>query len=324
MRIPHNFFLSHDSVDKEVAEIVARTLSRVSLMQVSPWFSSDQSPSGGLKPGNIWFNEILQKLKESKALVVLLTPNSITRPWIYFEAGIAQALTHEIIPVCLGIMRDSVNPPLGMYQCYQLTDYRSFKEFVGKVLEKFNIAFDEEMTKPVLQGALSELGQIKFNENSKPLVISDISVQLNELKNHLDKRLVDFMSGVSTSNGANESLSIVSRNEAKSQDFHTIGFVVDFPSLKSKLLVEIHRDYSVQDVLDSLFMLLKDHLKPYTYMEEWILFDQFSGKRMIMREIAHQIPARFIFKSGSEWRAMKIKEEYKASDSKKGILRRRT
>jgi hypothetical protein len=73
----HKFFISHYSGDKHVAELFSNALRRITLEQISPWYSSDTASEGGLKPGDIWFNQILSKITQSKAVVSLLTPNSI-------------------------------------------------------------------------------------------------------------------------------------------------------------------------------------------------------------------------------------------------------
>jgi len=53
--------------------------------------------------------------------------------------------------VCVGIdSQTSVPYPLGMYQTYQLVDYDSVKRFAEKLLGKYEVSFDEEMSKPVL------------------------------------------------------------------------------------------------------------------------------------------------------------------------------
>ncbi|WP_421799592.1 toll/interleukin-1 receptor domain-containing protein [Haliscomenobacter sp.] len=312
----HNFFLSHYSRDKEIAEIIANALNRISLRQIMPWYSSDSSESGGLKPGNIWFTEILGKINQSRALVAVLTPNSIGRPWIYFESGIAQSLENcEIIPVCVGIIRDNIHPPLGMYQCYQLTDYRSLKEFIGKLLAKFEITFDEEMSKPVLEKAISDLAKVEFKEEGKTEEKSiDIQELLTDLKSHIDKRFVDMLDRQS-----NWSLdkSIAQNEEVAFEEIiYTITIIVNFPEYKGKRFLEVRIDDTVQDVLNSMYFLLKEYIEPFTYMEKWVLKNPKNNQRMILREIGRMVPAKHIFKQEIEWEAIKLKEEYKASSSK--------
>src|SRR5689334_15402317 len=93
-------FLSHDHRDKALAQVIARTLSRITLNQLEVWFSSDTSPSGGIPPGKMWFSEIKSQLDCSKALLALLTPNSLTRMgWLLFESGLAVANVNcDVVP----------------------------------------------------------------------------------------------------------------------------------------------------------------------------------------------------------------------------------
>jgi TIR domain-containing protein len=136
--VPHQLFLSHDTRDRERAAILARMISRVSLGQIAVWHSSDQSASGGLVPGHVWLDEIRNRLEASKAVVVLLTPTSLSRPWILFESGFGAAQKHcDVIPVCVGVDRLGDVPfPLAMYQSYQLSDYESLKRFTEKLTRK--------------------------------------------------------------------------------------------------------------------------------------------------------------------------------------------
>ena len=314
----HNFFLSHFSGDKEVAEVIASVLHRISVRQLAPWYSSDSSSDGGLKPGNIWFNEILSKIVQSKALVAVLTPNSIGRPWIYFESGIGQALEHcEVIPVCVSVKRDSILPPLGMYQCYQLTDYKSLKEFVGKLLKKFDIYFDEEMSKPILEKALTEISKFSFdNDNKGDSKAVDFNQVLSELKSHIDKRFIDLLeSQLPAYSTGNKMLATNDVGYAETLTY-TITIHVNFPEYKGKQFLEVRMGETVQDVLNNMYFLLSKYIKPFTYMESWILRNPSDGQRMVLREIGDLVPAKYVFKQDIEWEAIKIKEEYKASSSK--------
>jgi hypothetical protein len=317
----HKFFLSHFSEDKQIAEIISKLLRRLSLQQLLPWYSSDAAGDGGLRPGNIWFNEILERITESKALIAILTPNSIDRPWIYFESGIAQALNNcELIPVSLNVKRDNIAPPLGMYQCYQLTDYNSLMEFTGKLLNKFGVVFDEEMSRPVLMAAIKELSLIEFSkkvENSNS--IPGIDEALSALKNHIDKRFIDLLDQRAEHRKENDLPSSNKEVTANESIIYTATINVNFPEFKGEKFVEIRPGTSVQDVLDNLYGLLGRYLHPYTYMENWILINPKNKQRMILREIGKLVPARYVFRPEITWEAIKISSEYKASSSAKLI-----
>ncbi len=312
----HNFFLSHYSKDENVAKIIAKTLSMITVDQIAPWYSSDSSETGGLKAGGIWFNEILSKIQQSKVVVIILTPNSINKPWLYFESGMAQSLENcEVIPVCVGTKRDNILPPLGMYQCYQLTDYKSIKEFFGKLLAKFDITLYEEMAKKILENAITELSKINFENTESENKTSNIDERISELKTHIDKRFLELLEK-NSSNHTNYNEEDILENESKLDVIYTITLNIKFPEFKGKQYLEIRSHDTVQDVLNNMYFLLRDYISPFTYMEKWILKHPKTEQRLVIREIAKMIPAKFVFHSDIEWEAIKLKEEYKASDSK--------
>ena len=123
-------FLSHDHDDKEIANEIANTIDRITLGQIKVWFSSDNSPFGGMKPG-VWFDQLRERLSQSDAILVLLTPKSIDKKWLYFESGYGASIPScEVIPLAVGIKDFNGIPfPLALYQAYLLVDFTSYKNF---------------------------------------------------------------------------------------------------------------------------------------------------------------------------------------------------
>jgi PAS domain S-box-containing protein len=151
-------FLSHDSRDGKLAKVVAETVSRVSLKQIEMWYSSDSSSFGGLKPGQVWINEIKEQMLVSRAILILLTPHSLYRPWMYFESGFGfHNQNCQVIPLCVGISRLAVPNPLAIFQCYELNDYELLTQFCRKLFSQFQVSFDEEMALPILRTASSTI-----------------------------------------------------------------------------------------------------------------------------------------------------------------------
>jgi len=324
----HKFFISHYGGDKNIAELFSNALRRITLEQISPWFSSDDNRSGGLKPGDIWFNQILEKIIQSKAVVSLLTPNSIGRPWIYFESGIGQALNDcEVIPICIGVKRDEILPPLGLYQCYQLNDYRSVVEFFSKLLNLFGVKFDEEMSKIVIEKFVSDISTITFNaENSKKEGKETIEKIIENLKNHMDKRFLEIIEKPAYKIiGDNLNLKI---SESKIQQIEnpiegsfSVSFDIDFPKFNNNnLYIDIRQDDTVMDITNTLYFMLKEHIQPFTYLEEWIIIEYGTDKHVVIREIADKIPAKAIFRPNTKWKIIKLDKPYNACDSHERLI----
>ena len=110
-------FISHDSRDKKLAEAFEALLQDVSA-GVLMFFRSTDNKRGGIPFGKPWFDEIMQKLSASTRVVALLTERSYNRPWILFEAGVANGKTIPVIALSVGMpVKDAVeNSPLAHVQ----------------------------------------------------------------------------------------------------------------------------------------------------------------------------------------------------------------
>lgn len=307
----HRLFLSHDSSDHNRAEILARAINRITLNQLIVWHSSDCSGGGGLKPGNVWLDEIRTRLSQSRAVVVLLTKRSLSKPWVLFESGFGAANPQcDVIPVCVGIDSLSDVPfPLAMYQAYQLSDYASLKRFTEKLLNSYEISFDEEMAKPVLVETIKLL--VKEDSEAEKAVQSShpdrSSMQdaVVEIKEHLDKRLIGLLS----------SGLIASGDSATSGGWYSVPIEIDFPNLQTTQHLEIGRETSLQEVLDNVYQMLNDIVEPFTYMKDWIIKEVHSRKNMVVREVANWIPATAIFTESRRWKVIPLTQPYSPEDS---------
>ena len=93
-------FISHDSRDADLAQEFANLLSDASGGMLKSFRSSDAMGNGGIPYGAAWYNVIMSKLNDATDVVALLTPNSIDRPWILYEAGVAKG---KIIALVIGL-----------------------------------------------------------------------------------------------------------------------------------------------------------------------------------------------------------------------------
>ncbi|HXQ36466.1 MAG TPA: PAS domain S-box protein [Anaerolineales bacterium] len=160
-------FLSHAGSDKKIAKLLAETLSRISLRQISIWFSSDPSAAGGIKPGQVWMEEIKTQLVASQVTLVLLTPNSLDRPWLYFESGYGFSNRKgQVIPLCLGMEHSQVPLPLAIFQCFEINTFESFTHFCKKLFALLHIRFDEEMSASILHEAVNDLVSASTQANA--------------------------------------------------------------------------------------------------------------------------------------------------------------
>ena len=96
-------FISHDTRDADLAEAFSRLLGSVSAGVLKSFRSSDRRGGQGIEYGVEWFPEIMEKLSRSSDVVCLLTPRSVDRPWILYEAGVAKGkLDSPVLGLVLG------------------------------------------------------------------------------------------------------------------------------------------------------------------------------------------------------------------------------
>ena len=111
-------FLSHTSRDKEIAAALKGLIAAVFGGAVEVSFSSDQEAGAGVMAGVAWRRWINKEIREADQMHVLLTPNSLGRPWILWESGVAAGVSigspdaGKVIPVLFGLSPDDVPSPL--------------------------------------------------------------------------------------------------------------------------------------------------------------------------------------------------------------------
>lgn len=302
-------FLSHDHRDRQIAKVMARLLSRITLQQLEVWFSSDASPTGGVQVGSVWLDTIRTELCSCKAILTLLTPNSVARPWLLFESGFGAAMPEcEVIPISVGIdsLRD-IPFPLAMYQCYQLSDYESLRNFLERVLSRYGVVFDEELAQNMLTAAISELAShlrsLKKQDAKPAITLKDVSL---EIRDHIDRRLLEL-------SGRLEGERRVDGREDPA--LYSVPMDLKIPNREMRHYVSIHQSTLVQDVMDNIYFILQPEVAPFKYLETWIMREVKSEKLLVIREVSDWVPARFVFRPESVWEAVPLEEPYKPEKS---------
>jgi hypothetical protein len=145
-----SIFVSHSHADRELANALGDLVDAVFSGLVVAFTSSDPGPTGGLMPGDEWFARIHTRLREAEAVWVLATPQSITRPWIYWEAGTGRALCPgSVVVVRVGLQANGVPSPLSAFQSYD--GLSSGDDGIGVMLNKVAAQIGMKLA-PVLVG----------------------------------------------------------------------------------------------------------------------------------------------------------------------------
>jgi hypothetical protein len=268
-------------------------IQRITLDQLTVWHSSGAG-GGGIRPGAVWLDERRAKLKESLAVITLLTPNSLRTPWLLFESGFGAASDQcEIIPICIGIdQMDTVPFPLAIYQCYFLSDYDSVKAFCRKLLVRHNIRFDEEMAKPLIRKAIGELVKARWNNTTAAVSnVPDLATLRDELKSHIDRRFLDIFNHSSDRQNMKSGRTVFVS--------YTVPMFLDFPGLGSTNHLQIEEFTTIQSVTNSVCAMVYDYVGDHSYLEKWIIKEQKTGRNLVIREFQSKIAAHPIMRPGT-------------------------
>jgi hypothetical protein len=132
-------FFSHASTDKTVAHILKQEIEAVFGDGVEVFVSSIP---GSIEPGSDWLDGIQKKLNDATIVIVLITPISIHRPWIWFEIGASWLKMIEkernIYPLCAPeIDLGTLPEPLSRLQASSLGKTEDIKSFFKSLRDVF-------------------------------------------------------------------------------------------------------------------------------------------------------------------------------------------
>jgi hypothetical protein len=97
-RRSYDVFLSYSSASQPW---VRKFTDALTASGVSAWFDAHE-----ILPGERWQAQIEKALRQSRVLILVLSPESVQRPWTFFELGAALADGKRIVPV----LSDDVDP----------------------------------------------------------------------------------------------------------------------------------------------------------------------------------------------------------------------
>jgi hypothetical protein len=132
-------FISHAASDAEFANAVKQEIEKVFANGVNVFCTS--SP-GAIPVGKDWLSDVEEKLGVAQAIIVIITPVSIERPWVWFEVGAtwAKGRTGEcrIYPLCAAeIDLSNVPSPLDRLQALSIGKAADLKLLFEALISQF-------------------------------------------------------------------------------------------------------------------------------------------------------------------------------------------
>jgi hypothetical protein len=109
-------FISYIHEEQMVAEAVQQVIKGV--LKAPTFISADQWQ---IFAGEIWLDRVKAELATANVVLLMLSPESVSRPWINFEAGGAWLASKAIIPVCFnGMKKGNMPKPYSALQGLEL------------------------------------------------------------------------------------------------------------------------------------------------------------------------------------------------------------
>ena len=138
-------FLSHSSRDADLARGLKDVLARHTQGAIEWWLSSDGQ---SIRGGKNWRSEVEQALRDCRLLFILFTPLARQSAWVQYEAGFADALGKDMVPVALpGFDIDAIPGPLQHKQGFNLRGASGLNNIISvtnRVLGRHDLlSFDE-------------------------------------------------------------------------------------------------------------------------------------------------------------------------------------
>lgn len=96
--------------------------------------------SGNIESGSVWLEKINYALSKSKVGIIVLTRESVERPWVNFEAGAIFKANSKasVIPICVDFNFDELEKhPLRFFQSRYYFDWKSMLKLFQYLKEKF-------------------------------------------------------------------------------------------------------------------------------------------------------------------------------------------
>ena len=127
------------------------------------------SVPGVIEPGSDWLRDIRAGLEKASAVIVVVSPTSLNRPWVWFEVGASWSRMEEgegrIFPLCVPeVDKGSLPEPLGRLQAMSLAKAAETKEVFKSLVEQFGFGKISSFRHSRIKSQLPRYGDLPVAE----------------------------------------------------------------------------------------------------------------------------------------------------------------
>lgn len=286
----YSVFISFSSVDEDVVKLFSNLIKRVSLNQIDIWFSNDKERNGGINAGQNWYSVITDNIEKSSRVIAFITENSINSPWLTYETGYSDGLkTCDYLPVRFGVKLDDVPAPLRVKHVSSLNSIRDMNSFLDKLLNMFDITYDQEAFEKAVNNAWTDMRTMYIapTETTPLPDLAVLSSKIESLENKIDNYLGAGLKNIDSSPISEYDIEILLPMG------NGLGSHME--------LFSIRQDTTFEEVLNEIYFSLNGLVRPFTYLESWVLIERTTQVMAIISDVQEFIPAYRIFSKNSQW-----------------------
>ncbi|HLG13472.1 MAG TPA: toll/interleukin-1 receptor domain-containing protein [Blastocatellia bacterium] len=158
-------FISHIGEEAEVAKRIKELINAAFDRHVSVLVSSDYE---SIASGEDWNSRIVSSIRSSKVVIVLVSKESVSRPWINFEAGAGAGSLSRVIPLVIrGFDVGNLQPPLQPFHARDIHD----PEGVEALLRDIGDELGKEPDGVDVTGFIEDIRRVESGLPCKGLVL---------------------------------------------------------------------------------------------------------------------------------------------------------
>ena len=185
--MPESLFISHTHSDQPIANAIRDATRNIFNNAVTVSYSTNKELDGGIKPGDDWFRWIGQQVRQSKVALILLTPASIQKPWVLWEAGAVAgaALANDgeghrkLRPVSYGLRNAEIPSVFGRDQITDGLDDSDVQRLFEDLVQQFDLPSAELFKAGQRLGPACKSYLVQASEACRiaPMVVTEAAVQ---------------------------------------------------------------------------------------------------------------------------------------------------
>lgn len=254
-------FLSHASDDGAIAKFLKASFVSVG---VTTFMLPDDAP-----PGSAWMEQIREGLNSSEELVTLVTPTSITRPWISAEWACFWLNQRTTTPLLVGTRVSDMWDPMKASQAVDLLDPSQSLSFFKRLADRTKVQPAYGVL-PLAQDVAEQIPEIKTRS-----LLANIEAVMTRLSRHMTAGTeniheADVLAAVSA-NRIHDVVTLATADQAapvKQRQAATALVKAGRPGEAFRIATSIHNRNEIKNVVLALLQTMNQHLGEES--EEWL------------------------------------------------------